>query len=45
MAAIFAPNFHGVPTLPVLLHHRPKMVPEMQYTNKNEEGKNGTFLL
>jgi len=49
MAAMFAPQFLDVLTLPVLLNHRPKMVTEMQYTNKNEGGKcwhnNGMFRL
>jgi len=49
MAAMLAPKFHDVLTLPVLPHQRPKMVTEMQYTNKTEEGKswynNGTFRL
>ena len=39
MAAMVATQFHVVFTSPVLLHHRPKMVTEMQYKNKNEEGK------
>ena len=39
MVAMFAPKFHDVLTLRVLLHHRPKMVTEKQYTNENEEGK------
>jgi hypothetical protein len=39
MVAMFAPQFHDVLTLPVLLYHRPKMVTEMEYTNKYEEWK------